>query len=157
MLAGKSWAEAAWSATRQLSYVNTVIGDPLMTWKQLLAGDANMDGRVDMSDLALIGAHWGNTVSPGGAGWYSGDLNGDGIVDVLDLKILGTSWGQISPWASTQPATGGPSATPFSLLYDDTHATPEPSSCVLLALALAIGALVHFGYRRRGRRSLAGR
>lgn len=155
LLAGKSWAEAMWSATRQLSYVNTVVGDPLMTWRQLLAGDANMDGRVDMNDLATIGAHWGSTVSPGGAGWYAGDLNGDGIVDVLDFKILGSTWGQISPWATTAPQTGGPTAAPFSLLFDGTHATPEPSSCVLLALA--IGALLHFGYRQRGRRSPMGR
>ena len=39
---GKTWAEAAWSSIRQLSYVNTVVGDPLMTWKILLPGDANI-------------------------------------------------------------------------------------------------------------------
>jgi len=32
LLAGKTWAEAAWSSFRQLGYVNTVVGDPLMTW-----------------------------------------------------------------------------------------------------------------------------
>ncbi|MCY2928494.1 MAG: hypothetical protein NTV86_03195, partial [Planctomycetota bacterium] len=32
MLDGYTWAEAAWSATWQLSYVNTVVGDPLMQW-----------------------------------------------------------------------------------------------------------------------------
>ena len=110
---------------------------------------------MDLSDLALIGAHWGNTVSPGGSGWYSGDLNGDGIVDVLDLAIMGTTWGAVSSWAPAAPEAGGLSATQFSLLYDESHATPEPSGCVLLALA--IGALVHFGYRRRRQRSLAGR
>ena len=147
LLAGKTWAEAAWSATRQLSYVNTVVGDPLMIWRQLLAGDANMDGKVDLFDLTTIGAHWGNTVSPGGYGWYSGDLNGDGIVDVRDLAILGSTWGQISPWASQGPQAGGLIATPFSVLDDQSHATPEPSSCVLWALA--IGVLVRLGYRRR--------
>lgn len=33
LLNGYTFAEAAWSATRQVSFVNTVIGDPLMTWK----------------------------------------------------------------------------------------------------------------------------
>jgi hypothetical protein len=150
LLEGKTWAEAAWSATRQLSYVNTVVGDPLMIWKQLLAGDANMDGRVDLADLATIGTHWGQTVSPGGAGWYSGDLNSDGIVDMLDLALMGSTWGEVSPWASAALETGGPTATQFAMLFDDSIATPEPSGCVLLAFA--IGALAHFGYRRRARR-----
>ena len=35
LLAGYTFAEAAWSATTQLSYVNTVVGDPLMTWSRL--------------------------------------------------------------------------------------------------------------------------
>lgn len=153
LLSGKTWAEAAWGAARQLSYVNTVVGDPLMTWKQLLAGDANMDGRVDMTDLATIGANWGTSLTPGGAGWYSGDLNGDGIVDVLDLAIMGSTWGEVSPWASLEPETGGLSATQFAMLVDDSHATPEPSSFVLFGLAIA--ALAHFGYRRRRQRPLA--
>lgn len=155
LLSGKTWAEAAWGAARQLSFVNTVVGDPLMTWRQLLAGDANMDGRVDMTDLATIGANWGGTVSPGGSGWYSGDLNGDGIVDALDLAIMGTTWGAVSTWASEAPEIGGLSATQFAMLYDEPYATPEPSGCVLFALA--IGALLHFGYRRRRQRSLAAR
>lgn len=33
LLNGYTFAEAAWSATRQVSFVNTMIGDPLMTWK----------------------------------------------------------------------------------------------------------------------------
>src|SRR5262249_31105910 len=37
LLAGKTWAEAAWSGLRQLSFVNTVVGDPLMTWKMMPA------------------------------------------------------------------------------------------------------------------------
>jgi uncharacterized protein (TIGR03790 family) len=32
MLEGYTWAEAAWGATPRLDFVNTVIGDPLMTW-----------------------------------------------------------------------------------------------------------------------------
>jgi uncharacterized protein (TIGR03790 family) len=32
LIAGKTWAEAAWSSLFQLGYVNTVVGDPLMRW-----------------------------------------------------------------------------------------------------------------------------
>ncbi|MBI3839471.1 MAG: TIGR03790 family protein [Planctomycetia bacterium] len=35
LINGKTFVEAAWSAIPQLSYVTTVVGDPLMTWKTL--------------------------------------------------------------------------------------------------------------------------
>ncbi len=38
LLSGKTFAEAAWSSIPQLSYVTTVVGDPLMTWKPLPPG-----------------------------------------------------------------------------------------------------------------------
>jgi len=37
LLSGRTWAEAAWSSFTQLSYVNTVVGDPLMTWMPKVA------------------------------------------------------------------------------------------------------------------------
>lgn len=148
LLSGKTWAEAAWWATRQLSYVNTVVGDPLMTWKQLLAGDVTMDGVVDMLDLAQIGAHWGETLGSGGAGWYAGDLNSDGAVDVLDLALLGSTWGQTSPWATGAPQAGGITAEQFVELFEpDQPSIPEPASWILMALGL--GALAGYRYRRR--------
>ena len=41
-----TFVEAAWRATRQLSYMNTVVGDPLMRLQAWLPGDANLDGAV---------------------------------------------------------------------------------------------------------------
>lgn len=38
LLAGYTFAESAWSANKQLSFVNTVVGDPLMTWQRLTSG-----------------------------------------------------------------------------------------------------------------------
>ncbi len=146
LLSGKTWAEAAWSATRQLSYVNTVVGDPLMTWRTLLAGDANMDGTVNMTDLEVIGSHWGRTVSGGLYGWYAGDLNGDGVVNVLDLAIVGSTWGQVATWAS------GPQGGSVYLNADSEptlQSIPEPSTSVLMSLAIA--CLVGHGFRRRRR------
>src|SRR6266568_2952150 len=51
MLQGYTFAEAAWNATPQLSYVNTVVGDPLMVWRRPLVGDANLDGTVSIGDI----------------------------------------------------------------------------------------------------------
>lgn len=146
LINGKTFAEAAWSANRQLSYVNTVVGDPLMTWHQLLAGDANMDGLVDNSDLNIIGSHWGNSLTPGGYGWSQGDLNGDGVVDLLDLSLMSSTWGQVSSWhdslmsATSQPLSSGSGITAFlepTLLTGEGSDgfIPEPSSFVLAAIA----------------------
>ena len=150
MLSGKTFAEAAWSSLEQLSYVNTVVGDPLMTWKQLAPGDVNCDGRVDISDLALMGAHWGAHVGANGYGWYSGDLNGDGVVDISDLAILGADWGQTSSWATSPANTAGIPAASLTSLYDPFgYAIPEPSSVVLAALGAVGLGIVALRTRRR--------
>jgi hypothetical protein len=52
-------------------------------------GDASFDGAVDVTDLAILAAHWNqaDTVAFG-----SGDFSGDGQVDVTDLAILAAHW-----------------------------------------------------------------
>ena len=58
-----------------------------------LAGDTTGDAKVDVGDLGILGASYGQTVQPG----MAGDLNGDGRVDVGDLGILGASYGRVLP------------------------------------------------------------
>jgi hypothetical protein len=53
-------------------------------------GDANDDGKVDVSDLGILAANYGRT---SGATWGQGDFNGDGKVDVSDLGILAAHYG----------------------------------------------------------------
>lgn len=151
LLSGKTWAESVWSATRQLSYVNTLVGDPLMTWKTLLAGDVNMDGTVDFFDLAKVGSNWGNNAPGGGYSWTQGDLNSDGRVDFADLAIIGSSWGQTSSWATHSAMTGGIDAIQLAELLPPmpAEAVPEPSSITLAALAAASLSFVAARRRRR--------
>jgi uncharacterized protein (TIGR03790 family) len=145
LLAGKTFAEAAWSSLRQLSYVNTVVGDPLMTWKQLLPGDVNLDGRVDNADLALLAGNWGQSTSAGGYGWGLGDMNGDGVVDLSDLALMGSDWGQIASWA-----TVGPQSASLAPAFDSSiHPAPEPPGMLLLAMGIASMVCCR---RRRGER-----
>ncbi len=123
LLDGYTWAEAAWASTLQLSYVNTVVGDPLMQMVDILPGDINLDGRVSAGDLGIFAANWGTQE---GATWYEGDLNGDGRVSSGDLGMLAANWGK-SIW--DQEPVQPPSA------LESPGSVPEPSSLMLLALA----------------------
>lgn len=92
-----------------------------------IAGDADMNGRVDSADAQILAANWLNA----NAAWQDGDFNGDWIVNDLDAAIMAANW---SPSSS-----GGASV-------------PEPSAALLAALmALSLATLV----ARRGAREAA--
>jgi uncharacterized protein (TIGR03790 family) len=141
LLKGYTWAESAWSSMRQLSYVNTVVGDPLMTWKKISPGDINMDGIVGSADLALLGANWGKTGQAGGGMWSLGDLNCDGTVGSADLAILGANWGAAGQSVSSNSIVSSSYATDYSSLSDaldsGLFAIPEPSLATLFLIGLA--------------------
>ncbi|MEO0531821.1 MAG: endonuclease, partial [Planctomycetota bacterium] len=76
----------------------TLLGEVVET---TLQGDINGDGNVDLLDLDILGANFGEN---GGAPFLDGDLNGDGNIDLLDLDILGANFGQsINPTAIPEP------------------------------------------------------
>jgi hypothetical protein len=63
---------------------------------ELLAGDIDDSGGIDITDAVAIGAEFGNS----GSGEVS-DLNVDDEVDILDLILMAANFGQISednPW-----------------------------------------------------------
>ncbi len=99
LLDGFTFAEAAWAATPQLSFVNTVVGDPLMTLREWIPGDSNLDGVVGLSDLSIILSNW-NQYDSGGI--IDGDLNLDGFVGISDMNIVLGNWGNGSQ-VSTAP------------------------------------------------------
>ncbi len=155
LLDGRSFAEAAWLANFQLSYVNTLVGDPLMRWRMLTRGDVNRDGIVDISDLSIMGANWGSEIQPGGYGWTIGDVNSDGLVDISDLSLLGSNWGSVSSWATggqdKMDLDGFAAGDLENAILPYIHNTPEPATWVLLTLGLA-GLAAHRVLVRRARR-----
>lgn len=52
-----------------------------------LLGDANLDGRVDVSDLGSFAGSW-----QAAGGWTEGDFDYTGFVDVGDLGALAANW-----------------------------------------------------------------
>ena len=104
--------------------------------KYTLPGDANLDGRVNNSDLTLLRANFG-TVS--GGEWDDGDFNYDSRVNNSDLALARANFG-----SSIAPDTLAAFNTPQS--------TPEPGALTTLTLAAAI-PLLHRRRRKRHRYS----
>jgi probable HAF family extracellular repeat protein len=101
--------------------------------KPSLAGDVNLDGAVNMSDLSVVLTNFDKS----GMTWTQGDLNGDGTVAMDDLtKVL-------AQFDNTIAASAGPTAA----------AVPEPASLLLLGAAMVAlwprGAFTPLFRRRR--------
>ncbi len=114
-------------------------------------GDANHDGVVNPTDLALLTLNWGKT----GKNWENGDCNGDGVVNHLDLQTMVDNWLFDNRPSS---ATGGQGSNPsgaIAVFYSDIAGSygagvgpatiPEPTSAALLVL----GGLAVSRRRRR--------
>ena len=93
-----------------------IYGDTDITLRATLAGDINLDDRVDEVDATLLAANW-NT-GPG-LTWSQGDFNGDGFVDNADAAILAGNWLQVAALAAS---------------------VPEPNTIVVLLAAVLFGA-----------------
>lgn len=83
---------------------NTYAGEALqaLTAPTDIPGDLNLDGKVNVGDLGILGAYYG---TQSGALWSTSDINGDGMVDVGDLGILGSHYGMSGSGSIPEPAT----------------------------------------------------
>jgi hypothetical protein len=109
----------------QGSNFGTLLGldDVSLVQTSMLAGDANLNGRIDSDDFALIDRGFSKHLT----GWGNGDFNDDGVVDGADYQMINGSFAQ---------AAHGPVLA----------VVPEPSGCLLLVVG---GSLRR---RRRHRR-----
>jgi fibronectin-binding autotransporter adhesin len=112
-----------------------------------LLGDSDLDGRVNVADLANLAGNFGATA---GVFWIGGDFDYNGNVNVADLADLAGNFGnQLN--ASGVADGGGASATPAAVSAGGVSgaAVPEPTALgLLVSSALATGMVG--GRRRRG-------
>jgi fibronectin-binding autotransporter adhesin len=98
-----------------------------------LLGDANLDGKVNGADFAIMAANF----NQGGKVWDQGDFNYDGNVNGADFTLLAKNFNQ----SATQSAVGAAdlaaleafaAANGISLT---TSSVPEPASVALMVVA----------------------
>jgi autotransporter-associated beta strand protein len=102
--------------------------------KYTYAGDANLDGKVDIGDLGLLAGAWQQS----GKVWFDGDFSYDGAVNIGDLGLLAGNWQK--GVSSGQLLVSFDQAMAQFAAFDGV-VVPEPASLSLLALGggLALG------------------
>jgi hypothetical protein len=125
-------------------------GLPLLM-KLTRSGDANVDGRVDVTDLGLLATNFND---PSGALWDEGDFSGDGNVDVSDLGVLATNFNRTFAGAAALnprgPATFA-DAMALPQFAGLAAAVPEPGGVALIAAGVGLVTRRRraFGHRDR--------
>jgi hypothetical protein len=131
-----------------LGNISTFFGDPIrptsgvydaVVVKYTYAGDVNLDGKVDLSDLMTLAQHWNQTNQT----WITGDFNYDGVVNVVDLLAFAKNWD-----VGVGNPVNGPALAPILAefgLPNVTTSIPEPAT---LALS-SIGFIALLQRRRR--------
>ena len=100
----------------------------------LPAGDVDGDDDIDLFDLVLMGAAFGQC-PPGSAGL---DPNADGCVNILDLVLLGGNYNQRGPVAWEMAPSPTP-ATPTATVPATPTVTALPSATITPTLPAANG------------------
>ncbi len=94
-------------------------------------GDFNLDRKVDLLDLSILGGNWQQAVGS----YADGDANGDGVVDLLDLSDLGQNWqsGAGATTLSFADAVASVGLPPVPV--------PEPGAAALFVIVAGAGLI----------------
>ena len=85
-------AAPANAVTDLVAYTNAAGTTGTLFWTEVLPGDCNNDGQVDIVDLQPIVVHYGEASTGPGSPAYLADANGDGQVGIDDLQPVANNY-----------------------------------------------------------------
>jgi hypothetical protein len=85
------------------TFLGQSVDDSAVLMRTTLAGDANLDGAVNLRDFNRLAANFGASPRP----FALGDFNYDGTVEIEDFNILASSFGQALGPDGMVTGTGG--------------------------------------------------
>jgi hypothetical protein len=126
---------AAWSLPSRAVAQSSAAGTNFDDVDYTLEGDANLDGKVNGTEFAILATNFNQAV----AGWDQGDFNYGNSPNGSDFAFLATNFNQGASQAGTSALEAF--AASNGLLSD----VPEPAS----VMCLAAGCIGILGRRRR--------
>jgi autotransporter-associated beta strand protein len=128
-----------------LGYKQLTTGPNTFEIRATLLGDSDLNGNVNVADLANLAGNFGKT---SGQNWLGGDFDYNGNVNVADLSDLAGNFGKdldSAGFGSGGGAAASPAAATASAAVSSGAAVPEPASLGLLG----VGAIALLTRRRR--------
>jgi autotransporter-associated beta strand protein len=135
---------ASTTAGLALGYKQLTTGPNTFEIRATLLGDSDLDGQVNVADLANLAGNFGKTI---GQVWLNGDFDYNGNVNVADLADLAGNFGKDLTGAGFGSG-GAASPAAVSAATSGSAAVPEPAGLSLFSAA-AISLLLP-RRRRRG-------
>ena len=111
------------TATQTVLWHGQTVDDTAILIKYTYAGDATLDGQINIDDYVRID----DGISQQLPGWFNGDFNYDGKVDIDDYMVIDGVIGSQGPNIDPTPGIGE---------GEGISAVPEPSSALLVASAV---------------------
>ncbi|HUO06926.1 MAG TPA: S8 family serine peptidase [Phycisphaerae bacterium] len=101
-----------------------------LAFNAMMLGDADLDGKVDLTDLSTVLTNIGMSTTK----WTDGNFDGTGTVDLTDLSDVLNNFGAVSGNLKSAMATGVSSQAAFS----QVAMAPEPGSLAIMGGAAAL-------------------
>jgi hypothetical protein len=114
------------------SFLGQTVDNSTVLVRLTLSGDANLDGKVDLTDFTFLASNFNGT----GRIWPHGDFNYDGKVDLTDFTLLTSNFNQ------SLAAPGADAAAIGAVV-------PEPTPALTLATGICFANVKTRGRRRR--------
>jgi autotransporter-associated beta strand protein len=128
---------ASSTAGLSLGYKQLTTGPNTFEIRATLLGDSDLDGKVNVADLANLAGNFGKT---SGQVWINGDFDYNGNVNVADLADLAGNFGKDLDSAGFGSGGATPAALTANAAAVSGAAVPEPTTLGLVGLG-AVGLL----------------